>query len=44
MSKLTPEMVVCPVCGKRVTNRGFQNHVNKYQGSETIRQIRKLPK
>ena len=49
MSKLTPEMVTCPACGRRFTNRGYQNHVNKCPKmagveKETMRRIRHMPK
>jgi len=49
MSKLTPEIVTCPACGKRFTNRGYQNHVNKCRNmsrleKETTKRIRHLPK
>jgi NAD-dependent DNA ligase len=49
MTKLTPEKVSCPVCGRFYSNRGLQNHINKCNKissceKETIRRIRHLPK
>ncbi len=40
-------MVICPVCGRKFTDRGYLNHVRKCKGmsgmeKETIRRIRKL--
>ena len=49
MTKLTPRMVVCPACGKKFTNRGYRNHVNKCPmmsklEKKTTTLIRELPK
>ena len=49
MPRLTPNMVTFPACGKRFTNQGYRNHVNKCPmmselEKETTKKIRDLPK
>jgi len=49
MTKTTPDKVTCPSCGKTVTNRGYQNHVNKCRNmseleKKTVKRIRHMPR
>jgi uncharacterized C2H2 Zn-finger protein len=49
MSKLMPKYVTCPACGRRFTNRGYRNHVNKCKTMspmerETTKRIREMNK